>query len=66
MIEARTLVVRGKMSSKYKKKLPWDVRQAPQVPVLVKNPSANAGDLRGVVSIPGWGRSHGKVNGTPL
>ena len=30
---------------------------------VVKNSPVNAGD---VGSIPGWGRSHGKGNGTPL
>ena len=52
--------------SSNKKKLPCGLRWAPLVAVLVKNPPANVGDLRGVVSIPGWGRSPGKVNGTPL
>ena len=28
-----------------------------QVALVVKNPSANAGDVRGMGSIPGWGRS---------
>ena len=32
----------------------------------VKNPSPNAGDLRDVGSIPGWGISSGGVNGNPL
>ena len=30
---------------------------------MVKNPPANAGDTRGVGSIPGWGRSLGGGNG---
>ena len=30
---------------------------------MVKNPPANAGDLG---SIPGWGRSRGEGNGSPL
>jgi len=56
------------MSSKYNKKLRRlrGLRRAPQVALLVNNPPANAGELRGVVSIPGWGRSPEKVNGTPL
>ena len=33
---------------------------------MVKNPSANAGDLRDAGSIPGLGRSPGVGNGTPL
>ena len=33
---------------------------------LVKNPAANAGDLRGADSIPGLGRSLGEGNGNPL
>ena len=32
---------------------------ASQVALVVKNPSANAGDIRGMVSIPGSGRSPG-------
>ena len=33
---------------------------------MVKNLPANAGDLRGVGSIPGWGRSPGEGHGNPL
>ena len=33
---------------------------------MVKNPQANAGDVRDVGSIPGLGRSPGGRNGTPL
>ena len=34
---------------------------------MVRNPSPNAGDLRDVGSIPGWGIiSSGGVNGNPL
>ena len=33
---------------------------------MVKNPSANAGDLRDAGSITGLGRSPGVGNGTPL
>ena len=33
---------------------------------MVKNPPANAGDVRNVGSIPGSGRSPGKGNGNPL
>ena len=33
---------------------------------MVKNPSANAGDVRGKSSIPGWGRSPGGEHGNPL
>ena len=34
--------------------------------LVVKNPSANAGDIRDVGSIPGSGRSPGEENGNPL
>ena len=34
--------------------------------LVVKNLSANAGDLRDVGSIPGYGRSPGGGNGNPL
>ena len=33
---------------------------------MVKNTPANAGDSRGVGSIPGSGRSPGEGNGNPL
>ena len=33
---------------------------------MAKNPSANAGDTRGLGSIPGLGRSPGEGNGNPL
>ena len=39
---------------------------ASQVAIVVKNPSANAGDVRDVGSIPGSGRSPGGGNGNPL
>ena len=34
--------------------------------LVVKKPSANAGDLKDVVLIPGLGRHPGVGNGTPL
>ena len=34
--------------------------------LVVKNPSANAGDIRDVSSIPGLGRSSGGRHGNPL
>ena len=37
-----------------------------QVALVVKNPSANAGDIRDAVSIPGSGRSPGGGHGNPL
>ena len=33
---------------------------------MVKNPPANAGDIRDVGSVPGSGRSPGEGNGNPL
>ena len=39
---------------------------ASQVLLVVKNLLANSGDLRSVGSIPGFGRSPGKVHGNPL
>ena len=39
---------------------------APQVVLLVKNPPANAGDIRDVGSIPGSGRFPGGGHGNPL
>ena len=40
--------------------------EASQVARRVKNPPANAGDLRDVGSIPGSGRSPGESHGNPL
>ena len=37
-----------------------------QVVLVVKNPPANAGDLRDAGSIPGWGKSSGGGHGNPL
>ena len=39
---------------------------ASQVALVVKNPAANAGDVRDVGSIPGLGRSPGRGDGHPL
>ena len=39
---------------------------ASQVGLVVKNPPANAGDLRDLGSIPGLGRSLGEGHGNPL
>ena len=39
---------------------------ASQVALVVKNPSANAGDIRDIASIPGSGRSPGEGNGNPF
>ena len=40
--------------------------QASQVAVMLKNPPANTGDVRGVGLIPGLGRSPGGGHGNPL
>ena len=37
-----------------------------QVALVVKNPPANAGDLRDAASIPGSGRSPGGGQGSPI
>ena len=39
---------------------------ASQVALVVKNPSANVGDIRETGLIPGWGRSLGGGYGNPL
>ena len=41
-------------------------RWASQVAPVVKNPLANAGDVRDAGLIPGLGRSPGEGNGNPL
>ena len=40
--------------------------RASQVTLVVKNPPANAGDVRDMGSIPGPGRPPGEGNGNPL
>ena len=42
------------------------LRRASQVVLVVKNPPANAGDLRNSGSIPGLGRSPGGGHGNPF
>ena len=37
-----------------------------QVVLVVKNPPANAGDIRDVGSVPGWGTSPGGGHGNTL
>ena len=46
--------------------LPYCPIRASQVLPVVKNPAANAGDVRDACSIPGLGRSLGIGNGNPL
>ena len=46
--------------------LPTELSGKPQVALVVKNPPANAGDIRDSGLIPGSGRSSGEVNGYPL
>ena len=41
-------------------------QRASQVPLVVKNPPAKAGDIRGVGSNSGSGRLPGEGNGNPL
>ena len=41
-------------------------KQAPQVALVVKNPPANAGDIRDSVLNPGSGRCPGGGHGNPL
>ena len=45
--------------------IPYQMR-ASQVALAVKNPPANAGDIRDAGLIPGSGRSPGGGNGNPL
>ena len=42
------------------------VRAAVKMALVVKNPTANAGDVRDAGSIPGSGRSPGRGHGNPL
>ena len=47
-------------------KCPLGYFWASQVALVVKNPPANAGDIRDMGSIPGSGRSPGEGHGNPL
>ena len=55
----------GLLTFKTIKELTCDVWASQVVPV-VKNPPANAGDIRDGGSIPGSGRSPGRGHGNPL
>ena len=46
--------------------MPGNHDWASQVALVVKNPPANAGDIRDAGSIPGLGRSPGEGLGNPL
>jgi len=41
------------------------MKRAFQVALMVKNPPADAGDVRDTISIPGSGRCPGEGNGNP-
>ena len=43
-----------------------NIRSASHVVLLIKNPPANAGDIRDTGSIPGLGRSPREGHGNPL
>ena len=54
-------------SAQLAKDKPSPSRHLPsQVVLVIKNPPANAGDSRGLGSIPGLGRSPGGWHGNPL
>ena len=44
----------------------YGTRESSQVALVVKNPPANAGDVKDAGSIPGSGRSPGGGHGNPL
>ena len=44
----------------------YDISQASQVALVVKNLPANRGDTRDTGLIPGWGRPPGGGHGNPL
>ena len=56
-------VVQDKVNFKSKQ---MPIMGASQVALVVKNPPANAGDMRDSGLIPGSGRSPGEGNGYPL
>ena len=45
---------------------PCRPHEASQVTLMIKNPPANAGDIRDTGSVPGLGRSPGEGHGNPL
>ena len=64
----KCILVKCTLILKSKKKifLVFSVVQASQVVLVVKNPPANAGDVRDTGSIPGLERSTGGGHGKPL
>ena len=50
----------------FDKEKPLQFVWASQVMLMVKKPSVNAGDVRDLGSIPGWGRYPGGGHGNPL
>ena len=58
--------VSGRHGASYSALVSPVLTRASQVVLVVRNPSANAGDLRDVGLIPGLGRSPGVGNGNPL
>ena len=60
------LIQRDTHSEGAKEKLVSNYTGASQVALVVKNPPANAGDVRDTGSIPGLGRSPGGGHGNPL
>ena len=57
--------LRGTDSRQSHKKSPMSLRTF-QVVLVIKNPSPNAGNIRGAGSTPGLGRSPGGGHGNPL
>jgi len=58
--------VHAKINKQKINKILKESLRASQVALVVKNPLANAGDLRDVASMPGLGRSPGEGNGNSL
>ena len=54
------------MTEPRKDQIQWGVGAASQVALVVKNPPANAGDVRDAGSSRGSGRSHGRGHGNRL
>ena len=58
--------VSGRHGASYSALVSPVLTRASQVVLVVRNPSANAGDMRDVGLIPGTGKSPGGRNGSPL
>ena len=65
-VYACEFILRKWLEKSTKLYVPHSIIGLPEVALVVKNPPANAGDIRDAGSIPGSGRSPGEGHGNPL